>query len=124
MTAATELTYPELLDAFVRSAAIDNLTEDDTVWLTELNQVKRRYEEHALGWALTCWHDVACEMESNAGWLELRGEYTGVQFRKAKSYHQAAESIRLEIVTGKPHCTVCLGAHVNHECPTRPGAKR
>jgi len=36
---------------------------------------------------------------------------------RAESYRRTAESLRREAKTGKAHCTVCLGAHPNHECP-------
>lgn len=118
------LTYPELLNAGSQLAVKDDLTEDDKEGLRAFREVTDFYEEHPRGRAMRQWHDLACEVKSWAGYLAMRGEHTGVHEAKAKIYARTAESIRREMVTGKPHCTVCLGAHLNQHCPQRPGAKR
>lgn len=41
------------------------------------------------------------------------------RYVRADSYRRTAESLRREARTGKPHCSVCLGPHPNHECPRR-----
>lgn len=56
--------------------------------------------------------------------LKARGLFTGCQLARAEMYQRTAKSIELEIKTGKPHCTVCLGPHENQYCPQRPGARR
>jgi len=70
------------------------------------------------------WLSLAKEAEEWAVYLGERGEYAEVYRRKAKTYSRTAESIRLEIETGEYHCTVCLGAHSNQDCPQRPRAGR
>jgi hypothetical protein len=118
------MTYPELLNEMTRLAAIDDLTEEDKDRMRATREVHDLYEEHPLGKSMRHWHRLACDQESEAGYLATRGEYTGTHRARAKLYAKTAESIRREIVTGKPHCTVCLGAHENQHCPQRPGARR
>lgn len=70
------------------------------------------------------WENLAQEQDERAVREEARGSSSNPQRARAKTYRRTALSIRLQISTGLPHCTVCLGPHPNHECPRRPGAKR
>jgi len=92
------MTLPELLDAQVRFAVKDTLTDRDVVWLRKINKTFELYREHRLGEVMGHWHDLGCEMDSHATHLEFRGSSADVHRSEARNYHERAESIRLQIV--------------------------
>ncbi len=66
------------------------------------------------------WDAIADSAEAKAVWdrahgfdLSEPGKSPGDY--QAGTYRRTAESIRLEAETGKVHCSMCLGAHANHE---------
>jgi hypothetical protein len=70
------------------------------------------------------WERLAAAEDDMAEWDAAHGYGDqSAKRNKAKSYRRTAKSLRLEAETGKPHCTVCLGAHPNHECPRARGKK-
>lgn len=34
---------------------------------------------------------------------------------RARTYRDVAKALRLELETGRPHCSACFGPHPNHE---------
>jgi hypothetical protein len=70
------------------------------------------------------WNKLADDELRWASYEEGRGHYGGVHRNRAEMFRKTADSIELEIKTGKTHCTVCLGPHENRFCPQRPGARR
>ena len=64
------------------------------------------------------WERVAAAEEEAAKWDASQGlGDQSAKHHKARLYRRTAKSLRLEAKTGEAHCTVCLGAHPNHECP-------
>jgi hypothetical protein len=66
------------------------------------------------------WDAIAASDEAMAAWnrdhgrdLSKPGESPGDH--KAATARRTAKSIRLEAETGKVHCSMCLGAHAEHE---------
>jgi len=65
------------------------------------------------------WERLATEAESQAQWdrdhgLDLSKPGCSAGDYRAQLYRRCAETLRLEMQTGLPHCTTCLGAHPNH----------
>jgi hypothetical protein len=63
------------------------------------------------------WERLAEEQEEWAKYEQQRDPLSSVQVfhNKAVLYRRSAQALRREAVTGKPHCTACMGAHANHE---------
>jgi len=70
------------------------------------------------------WNMLADVELREAEALQARGLFTGCQRARAETYQRTARSIALEIETGRPHCTVCLGPHENQHCPQAPHDRR
>lgn len=70
------------------------------------------------------WNMLADDELRWAEYEEGRGHYGGVHRNRAETFRKTALSLELEIKTGRPHCTVCLGPHDNQFCPHRPGQRR
>jgi hypothetical protein len=70
------------------------------------------------------WNQLADDELRWAEYEEGRGHYGGVHRNRAEMFRKTARSLELQVETGKPHCTVCLGPHDNQYCLQRPGARR
>jgi hypothetical protein len=66
------------------------------------------------------WNKLADDELRWASYEEGRGHYGGVHRNRAEMFRKTARSLQLEIETGKPHCTVCVGPHLNQHCPQAP----
>lgn len=54
------------------------------------------------------WLSLAAEADSAGAYEEGRGSSGAAYRAKAETYRRTAESLRLEVATGKPHCVCCL----------------
>ena len=66
------------------------------------------------------WEKLAANEIEQAKWdrehgldFSLSGHSPGDY--RAESFLRTAKAIRLEIATGRAHCSICLGSHANHE---------
>ena len=66
------------------------------------------------------WRRLASEAEDQAAWdrdrgidLSLPGSSAGDH--RARTYRRTADALQLELQTGRPHCSACLGPHANHQ---------
>lgn len=58
--------------------------------------------------AIAGWEKLALEDDAHATYLEGRGEFAGAWRNKAETARRTAESLRLELEKGEPHCVCCL----------------
>lgn len=64
------------------------------------------------------WDKIARESLEKEEWDVKVGIRLSVGGHAARSYRRAAESLRLQIATGEPHCSCCLKPL--ERCPVRP----
>lgn len=99
-----------------RRLALEDAETESTETLEAGSDLLAKHE------AAAHWEQLADQEDEGGDREEARGSHAGAYRVRAATYRRTAQSIRLEIETGLPHCTVCLGAHRNRECPRRPGA--
>lgn len=63
------------------------------------------------------WEALAVAQEDIAKHDAQLGHDVSAHYARAESYRRTAQAIRLEIKTGRPHCSNCLGDHPNHLHP-------
>lgn len=73
-----------------------------------------RLKTQALQEAADHWESLAVSQEDMAEHDARLGHDVSAHHVRAESYRRTAESIRLELKTGRPHCSMCLGDHPNH----------
>jgi hypothetical protein len=59
------------------------------------------------------WLQAAQHQDDEASIMAKYGD-TSTHTRNAKLYLRVAQTIRMEIETGKTHCVICLGDHPDH----------
>lgn len=70
------------------------------------------------------WERLARESEDQARWdrehgIDLSQPGGAAGDHQARMFRRTAEALRLEAKTGRPHCSLCLGDHPNHQHPHR-----
>jgi hypothetical protein len=65
------------------------------------------------------WLALATEAEDQAAWDRARGFDLSLPGcspgdHRARTFRRTAEALQLELETGRPHCSACLGDHPNH----------
>ena len=66
------------------------------------------------------WCRLASEAEDQAAWdrthgIDLSSPGSSPGDHRARTYRRTAEALQLELKTGRPHCSACLGDHPNHQ---------
>ncbi len=67
-----------------------------------------QYDKDSAALAAAGWEELARKAVEWAAYLRTRGEYDGVEERKAKTYRIVAMALRLEAETGLVHCQCCM----------------
>ncbi|HSX23291.1 MAG TPA: hypothetical protein VLE97_11010 [Gaiellaceae bacterium] len=65
------------------------------------------------------WRRLASEAEDQAAWdrehgIDLSKPGCSAGDYRAQTFRRTAEALQLELQTGRPHCSACLGDHPNH----------
>jgi hypothetical protein len=65
------------------------------------------------------WLKLATDDERQAAWdrdrgIDLSKPGSSAGDHRARMYRRTAETLQLELATGRPHCSTCLGDHPNH----------
>lgn len=64
--------------------------------------------------AIAGWEKLAVEQDEATAYEESRGQYAGVHKNRVELYRRTAESLRLELEKGEPHCVCCLKPAARH----------
>lgn len=80
--------------------------------------------ERDLASSIAHWERLATEAEARARWnrdhgVDLSPPGGSPGDHRARTFRRTAEALRLELRTGRPHCSLCLGDHPNHHHPHR-----